>query len=107
MKGARWEIFKHQDGRFVEVDGAKIYFEQAGKRGGLPIVFLHGGLGSMEDFLPIVGRMSESYWCIGIDSRGHGGSTLGEGELNYERLMKDAKCVLSHLGVDACLCCWF
>ena len=95
-------VFKHQQGEFIEIDGAKIYFEQTGKQDGLPVVFLHGGLGSVEDFLPVMDRMSHSFRCIGIDSRGHGASTLGGAGLSYERLMKDAMCVLTYLGVEAC-----
>ncbi|QDU33282.1 Non-heme chloroperoxidase [Poriferisphaera corsica] len=96
------ERFRHHSGECVVVDGAKIYYEQTEERDGLPVVFLHGGLGSIEDFLPMIDRMSESFRCIGIDSRGHGKSTLGDGVLNYERLMRDVEAVLSHLCVTAC-----
>ncbi|QQE10941.1 alpha/beta hydrolase [Planctomycetota bacterium] len=94
--------FKHESGEYFEIEGARIYVEQAGVMDGEALVFLHGGLGSIEDFLPVIERFAKKYRCVGIDSRGHGMSMLGVEALSYERLMKDANRVLDALGISSC-----
>lgn len=41
-----------------------------------PILFLHGFLGSHKDWLPIVARLAQRFYCILIDLPGHGQSLL-------------------------------
>jgi pimeloyl-ACP methyl ester carboxylesterase len=82
------------------VDGADIYFEEAGNAHGAPLLLLHGGLGTIEDFNPLLRfGLAEEYRLIGVDSRGHGRSTLGSTQLTYERLELDVIAVLRHLGI--------
>lgn len=92
--------FDHRSGEHLEIDGAKIYYEVCGNKEGPALLFLHGGLGSIEDFNGILPDLSGDFRIVGIDSRGHGKSTLGSGELTYERIQKDVLRVLEHLGID-------
>lgn len=95
------QAFNHNDGQYIEVDSAKIYYEIQGNQTGEPIVFLHGGFGSIKDFNSILSQLGQNYRLIGIDSRGHGKSTLGTDKLTYKRLEDDLIAVIGHLGLGA------
>ncbi|UZP68303.1 alpha/beta hydrolase [Desulfovibrio mangrovi] len=91
--------FNHADGEHLEVEGARIYFEIQGDPKATPLVFLHGGFGSIEDFSQIIPLLDQPYRLIGIDSRGQGKSTLGSSSLTYSRMQHDVETVLRHLGI--------
>lgn len=94
--------FSHVSGSSLRVGDASLYFEVAGNPAGKPLVLLHGGLGSMADFQPILDRLPAEFRLIGIDFRGHGKSTLGSAPLTYQQYQADVVCVLDHLGVQSC-----
>jgi len=89
--------FNHQRGKYIEVDGANIYYEEIENAGKPTLLFLHGGFGNIEDYNPLLHIFSNDYHMVGIDSRGHGKSTLGTGKLTYERLQRDVEAVIKHL----------
>lgn len=91
--------FDHKSGRHVLVSGARIYYEEAGNPQGPPLVLLHGGLSTIAEFNGILPELAQRFRVIGIDSRGHGASTLGPGALTYERIQLDVEELLAHLGV--------
>ncbi|WKB55919.1 alpha/beta fold hydrolase [Eleftheria terrae] len=93
-------LFDHLSGQHLEVGDALIYHEVHGAAGAEPLLFLHGGLGHMEDFNVLLPLVGEAWRVIGIDSRGHGKSTVGSEPLGYQRLQQDATAVLDHLGVS-------
>ena len=92
--------FNHETGRSVEIDGAAIYYEVIGSNDAPPLLLLHGGIGSIEDFNVVLPSLASRFRLIGIDSRGHGRSTLGTQRLTYLRLEQDVIGVLRHLGID-------
>lgn len=94
--------FDHQHGQHVEIDGARIYYECRGNPNGPALVLLHGGFGSIETFDAIAADLGRVYRLIGIDSRGHGRSTLGRLPLTYRRIECDVVSVLDRLGVERC-----
>lgn len=47
-----------------------------GNKASPPILFLHGLLGSTEDFLPMIDVLKKDFYCIGVDLPGHGHSPL-------------------------------
>ncbi|MEG3659393.1 alpha/beta hydrolase [Arenibacter palladensis] len=61
------------NGKFVEVNGAKIYFEEYGQ--GEPLILLHGFGRTLKDWKPYIPEFSKSYHVIAWDMRGHGRST--------------------------------
>ena len=91
--------FDHESGESLHIDGAEIYFEVNGKEEAPAILFLHGGFGTMEDFNIIVEDLSENFKIIGIDSRGHGKSTLGLKDLTYAQIQHDTEKILAHLNI--------
>ena len=94
------QCFNHQSGKYLEIDGAKIYYEVIGNNAAPVLLFLHGGLGNIEEFNSIISALSDEYMIIGIDNRGHGKSTLGIQMLTYELLQKEVEKVLEHLNID-------
>ena len=91
--------FDHVGGETLDIDGASIYFEMTGASNAPPLLLLHGGFGSIEDFAAIVPWLAMRFKVIGIDSRGHAKSTLGAAPLTFERLKLDVLAVLAHLNI--------
>ncbi|MCL2588490.1 MAG: alpha/beta hydrolase [Oscillospiraceae bacterium] len=92
--------FNHKAGKYFEIDGASIYYEVIEHIGKPTLLFLHGGMGNIADFNPVVPLFAEDYHIVGIDSRGHGKSTLGTEKLTYKRLQLDAEAIIHHLGLN-------
>lgn len=89
-------------GQIVSRGDTSLYVSETGKREGTPIVLLHGGLGSRNDFAPLAKGLAADFRLIAIDSRGHGRSPLGNAPLTYHQLEQDIAVVLTELGlVDA------
>ncbi len=91
--------FSHEAGHLIEIDGAAIYYEVIGSEAAPPLLLLHGGAGTIEDFNPLLPSLTSQYHVIGIDSRGHGRSTLGSSGLTYQRLEQDVVEILRHLRI--------
>ena len=100
--GVKAGEFDHHSGDHLTLDSAKIYFEVHGGNADPALLFLHGGLGTMTDFNGVLPLLKKRFRLIGIDTRGHGKSTLGTAGMSYQRLALDAAAVLKHLGVDGC-----
>lgn len=65
-------------GKFVEIDGNRIHYVEAGE--GRPIVFLHGLGAQLHQFRhPLFGRMGPGYRLIALDRPGSGYSTRARG----------------------------
>lgn len=92
-------LLREVGGRFLDLDGGRIRVEEAGRADGPPLLLLHGGFGSVEDFDPLAPMLAD-FRLIAMDSRGHGMSTLGA-PLTYARLEADALAVLAAVGVGS------
>lgn len=93
-------MFDHRSGQTLTHEGANLYFECGGNESGPPLLLLHGGFGSFEDFNPVLPALLADFRVIALDSRGHGRSTLGPHPLSYALLERDALAVLAHLNVQ-------
>ncbi len=83
----------------VEVDGAQIYYETYGK--GSPVILLHGGLGSGNQFGFQVPALADKYQVISIDTRGHGRSTLTKQVFSYHLFAGDVLAVMDKLALKS------
>ncbi len=92
--------FDHISGEYFKIDNAEIYCEVIGDERNPTLLFLHGGLGNIEEFNGVISELPDQFRIIGIDSRGHGKSTLGLRELTYELLQKDIEIILNQLKVS-------
>ena len=84
----------------LDAHGAAIYHEAHGDPKDPVLLLLHGGLGNIEDFNGILPLLRGRFRIVGIDSRGHGRSTLGSQPLTYESLQHDAEHVIAQLAPD-------
>lgn len=81
------------NGRYVQSDDAKIYYEVYGQ--GQPLVVLHGGIvGSIQEMSQFIDSLSQTYKVIAISTRGHGKSEMGTAIPSYEQKAKDVNAVL-------------
>lgn len=92
--------FDHQKGQHFSIGEVKIYYEEIGNPDKPVLVFLHGGLGNMEDFNSVVPFLADNFRIIGIDSRGQGKSSLGADNLTYERIQLDIEALLHSLNIN-------
>ncbi|MGH2729315.1 MAG: alpha/beta fold hydrolase, partial [Actinomycetota bacterium] len=83
---------------FVEVDGVKLFYEEAGD--GPPVVFSHGLFMDHEMFDPQVDVLQKEFRCVTWDERGHG-QTDAAGSWTYWDSAKDVLSLLDHLAIDA------
>lgn len=84
-------------GKYATINGIKLYYEIYGQ--GAPLVLIHGNGGSIADMSAQIARFSKEYQVIVADSRGHGKSGLGSGQLTYMQMMKDWKTLLDQLHI--------
>jgi proline iminopeptidase len=96
------DIEPYESGWLRVDDRHTLYWEQSGKRGGLPALFLHGGPGSGAT--PAHRRFFDSshYRIVVFDQRGAGRSTpLGELTDNTTgHLVADIEALRRHLGIE-------
>jgi pimeloyl-ACP methyl ester carboxylesterase len=81
---------------YVKANGLKYYYEISGK--GEPLLLLHGGLGSIDMFRPIMPALSEHRQLIAIDLQGHGRTELGSRKFGLPEIGDDVATVLTQLG---------
>ena len=80
----------------VDVNGVNYYYEIHGQ--GEPLLLLHGGLGSIDMFGPILPILAEKRQVIGVDLHGHGRTTLGDRPINLIDMGDDMAAILKTLG---------
>ena len=88
-------------GRVLQVNGIDLYYETQGS--GEPLLLLHGGSGSHEDWVH-AGRdeFVREYALIMPDARGHGRSTNPAKTITHRQCAHDTLALLDHLGIQKC-----
>lgn len=83
----------------IAFNGARIHYVSYGS--GKPVVLLHGGLSNrLSWFSQIPWLVDAGRQVVLVDTRGHGESTLGQGELSYHLFAQDVVQVLDHLHIQ-------
>ncbi len=87
-------------GRFVEVNHAKIYFEEYGQ--GEPLFLLHGFLSTAEDWRNFINEYSKKYRVLVWDMRGHGRSSNPDElkDFKHEQAALDLLELMKILGIN-------
>ena len=80
----------------AEVNGVNYYYEVHGS--GEPLLLLHGGLGSIDMFRPILPKLAEHRQVIAVDLQGHGRTPLGRSEIKLADIGNDMGQLLAKLG---------
>lgn len=83
---------------YVPVRGLRYYYEIHGE--GEPLLLLHGGLGSISMFGPLLPALAESRRVIAVDLQGHGRTELGERPIRMPEIADDMAALLAALGVE-------
>lgn len=88
-------------GTTVQANGIDLYYETQGA--GEPLLLLHGGTGSHEDWA-YAGRehFLREYSLIMPDARGHGRSTNPPKIITHRQCALDTLALLDHLGINRC-----
>ena len=83
----------------VKLGDITMYFEVRG--GGKPLILLHGGFGSADDWVNQVLVFSQDFRVITPDSRGQGRTTDSEGSISYHQMAEDTLRLMDYLGIDS------
>jgi pimeloyl-ACP methyl ester carboxylesterase len=80
--------------------GADLHVGTHGPADGPPVLLLHGGIGSADDWADQVPALVEAgYRVVAMDCRARGRSTWGDTPLSFELMTADALAVLDELGI--------
>src|SRR5262245_38951310 len=82
----------------VPANGLSYYFEIHGQ--GEPLLMLHGGLGSIEMFGPVLPILAAERQIVAVDLHGHGRTALGARAINPIDMADDMAAVVRGLGFD-------
>ena len=83
---------------YVEANGVNYYYQIYGE--GEPLLLLHGGLGSIEMFTPILPMLTNSRRVIAVDLHGHGRTRLGDRNIDLVDMGDDMAVILDELGYE-------
>ena len=86
-------------GKFANLEDITIYFEEHGE--GIPLVLIHGGMGSADDWANQIEEFSRHYRVITFDSRGQGRTTDPQGPLSYHLMAEDTLRLMDYLQVQS------
>ena len=87
-------------GHYVNVRGFKMYYEIYGK--GEPLLLIHGGIGSINNFSGQIPYFAQHYQVIVVDGRAHGKSVDPTDSLSYEMMAEDFNIFLEVLKIKSC-----
>ena len=78
------------------INGVDYYYEIHGE--GEPLLLLHGGLGSIDMFGPVLPRLAAKRQVIGVDLHGHGRTALGDRKISAIDMADDLAALVEELG---------
>jgi pimeloyl-ACP methyl ester carboxylesterase len=87
-------------GHYAEVNGIRLYYELHGSGPGRPLVLLHGGLGAIEMFGPLLPALAEGRRVIAVDLQGHGRTADIDRPLDAELMADDVAALIRHLKLE-------
>jgi pimeloyl-ACP methyl ester carboxylesterase len=100
--GADTAVRGGQSGYATADDGHRIYYETYGRRSGVPIVLLHGGVMAIESAFgaDLIRRFARTRRVIAVEQQAHGHTADRPNvPITYERMADDTKAVLDHLSI--------
>lgn len=86
-------------GKFVTINGAKIYYEEYGA--GEPLLLIHGNGADIKSMGNQIDYFKTKYRVIVADSRGQGKSELKTDSLTYKQIAEDWNGLVDYLKLDS------
>ena len=86
-------------GKFVTINGAKIYYEEYGA--GEPLLVIHGCGADIKSMEYQIDYFKDKYRVIAADNRGQGKSELKTDSLTYTQITKDWEGLVNYLKLDS------
>jgi pimeloyl-ACP methyl ester carboxylesterase len=80
------------------VNGIQLYYEIHGE--GSPLVLLHGAIGAVESFGPVLDALAAGRRVIGVDLQSHGRTPTVDRPMRFETMADDVAGLLGYLGID-------
>ncbi|HSH44428.1 MAG TPA: alpha/beta fold hydrolase, partial [Longimicrobiales bacterium] len=96
LAGNQVETPSPEDTGAVDANGIRYHYAVWGE--GEPLLLLHGGLGTMDMFNPILPVLAETRQVIGVDLHGHGRTELGDRPIQLAAMADDLAVILERLG---------
>ena len=88
-----------EDSGLAPVNDIKMYYAIFNKTGRHPVILLHGGFGSSNDWGFEVPLLAKTHEVIVVDSRGHGRSSMSAQPLTYALMPSDVVQLMDYLQV--------
>ncbi|MCL4559148.1 MAG: alpha/beta hydrolase [Chloroflexi bacterium] len=87
-------------GCYVSVNGINLYYETYGETRGVsrPLVLLHGGLGGIGMFAPLMPELSRTRQVIGVELQAHGHTADIDRPLRFEAMADDIAALIRYMG---------
>lgn len=83
---------------YASVNEIELYYEIYGD--GQPMILLHGGVGAIEMFGPILPTLAENRQVIGVDLQAHGRTVDIDRPMAYEAMADDVAALIEYLDID-------
>ena len=88
------------EGSYLVVKGSRIYFETYG--GGEPLLLLHGGFGTIEDFASQIPEFAKHFTVVAFERPGHGHTADTSGPFRYVEMAELTAAVAEALKLGPC-----
>jgi pimeloyl-ACP methyl ester carboxylesterase len=92
------DIYAQANGKYVNVNGMKMYYEVSGK--GNPIVVLHGAHMDIMSMGKIIPMLAESHQVYAIEFQGHGHTEDIDRAITYQNLADDVADFMDAAGLE-------
>jgi pimeloyl-ACP methyl ester carboxylesterase len=87
-------------GNYASVNGLNLYYEIHGPQtSARPLVLLHGGLGMVGMFAPLLPSLAKTRQVIGVELQGHGHTADIERPFSFEQFADDIAALVKSLGL--------
>jgi len=89
--------FAQSTGKYVNVNGMKMYYEVSGK--GEPLIVLHGGYMNIPSMGAIIPKLAETHKVYALELQGHGRINDINRPITYPNLADDVAAFMDKVGI--------